>query len=386
MRVEALALEDFRNYRKAAVEFAGGLNWIVGRNAQGKTNLLEAVHCLSGLGSPRAPDAAVVRNDAERALLHAGVRRQTRVVRVDVEIRPGRGTRALVNKVAVPGTRSLAELTVCVFFGPDELALVKGGPDLRRSFLDDLAVKLRPARFGLKRELDRVLRQRNALLKGASRPLGPAATGTLEVWDESLCRVGAAVTVARLEVLRQLLPHVQKRYSAISRTGGVELQYSSSWVDEEVLNAPLGVGETDEKDLHDALARELVRMRSRELERGISLVGPHRDDVVVSLTSGDARSPQTVDARAFASQGEQRTCALAVKLAEYDLITETLDEEPILLLDDVFSELDPMRRQSLAREVRSASQALISSADPSADAPGGDRVVEVVAGELRVRG
>jgi DNA replication and repair protein RecF len=165
VRVDEVALEDFRNYERARVDFGAGLNLVVGRNAQGKTNLLEAVYCLGGLGSPRSPDVALVRTGSERALVHGRVLRGARRVAIDLEIRPGRGTRALVNKSAASGGRALAEVTTAVFFGPDELSLIKGSPEGRRRFLDELVVKLRPARDGLRREWERVLRQRNALLR-----------------------------------------------------------------------------------------------------------------------------------------------------------------------------------------------------------------------------
>ena len=206
MRVDRLVLEDFRNYTLARAEFDPGLNLIVGRNAQGKTNLLEGIYCLSGLGSPRGPDSTLVRDGAERALIHAEVARGERRIEADLEIRPGRGTRALVNKTPVPGLGALSELIVSVFFGPDELSLIKGSPEGRRRFLDDLVVKVRPTREGLRREWERTLKQRNALLKSAPRSAGPQVLETLEVWDEALCRTGAALTAARLSVLADLMP------------------------------------------------------------------------------------------------------------------------------------------------------------------------------------
>ena len=172
MRVDRLVLEDFRNYEREEIDLSGGLNLVVGRNAQGKTNLLEAIYCIGGFGSPRGPDATLVREGAERALVHADVTRGERTVHVDLEYRPGRGMRALLNGTAVPGVRSLRELTAAVFFGPDELSLIKGSPDGRRRFLDELVVKLRPARDTIKREWDRVLKQRNALLRSAPRAEG----------------------------------------------------------------------------------------------------------------------------------------------------------------------------------------------------------------------
>lgn len=384
MRVDELALEDFRNYERAHLELAPGLNLVVGRNAQGKTNLLESIYCLSGLGSPRSSDAALVRDGCERALLHARVGRGTRTVRVDLEIRPGRGTRALVNKTPVPGIRRLAETVTTVFFGPDELSLIKGSPDGRRRFLDDLVVKLRPAREGLRREWERVLRQRNALLRSMPRQGDPArsASSTLEVWDEALCRTGAAVAAARLEALGRLGPPADRRYGAIAGGGRMTLTYESGWLPGTENLSSEELTAADETRLRAALEAALEATRPKEIERGISLVGPQRDDVVVRL-GADA----VLDARVFASQGDQRTGALALKLAEYDLLCDALGEAPVMLLDDVLSELDPARRAWLVEAVQELGQVLVSSAEAGAtEAARAQLVVEVDAGKLAVRG
>ena len=370
MRVDALALEDWRNYERQSVELSPGLNLVVGANAQGKTNLLEAVHCLSGFGSPRAADAALVRHGAERALLHASVERRGRSVRIDLEVRPGKGSRALLNKTPVQ-TRLLGDVCVSVFFGPDELSLVKGSPDGRRRFLDELIVKLRPARDGLRREFERTLKQRNALLKSAPRGGGSSTvSATLDVWDAALARAGAGLTAARLEALAGLIPLVAKRYAEVAGAGTLTLEYASSWIGE---NPP-----PDAASLEDRLREAIAGARPREIERGLSLVGPQRDDVSVSLGG--------VDARVFASQGDQRTCALALKLAEHDLLSDALGEEPVLLLDDVFSELDPSRRGWLADAVRSIGQTLVSTAEPVAlDALSPGATFEVAAGVVMPR-
>lgn len=378
MRTDRLILEDFRNYKRETAEFAPGLNVVVGHNAQGKTNLLEAVYCLGGLGSPRAPDASLVRDGAERALLHGLVERTGRVVQVDLEIVPGRGTRALINGASTAGTRALRELSVAVFFGPDELSLIKGSPEGRRRFLDDLVVKLKPAREGLRREWERVLKQRNALLKSAPRTGGasPSARATLEVWDESLARTGAEVTAARLEALGLLSPYAAKRYKAIAGGGRMELSYTSTWLKPSARDAP------DAAVIRERLLRSIDEMRARELERGMSLVGPQRDDVTVRLASASGGTG-LMDARQFASQGDQRTCALALKLGEHDLLTEALGDTPVLLLDDVFSELDPARRAWLADVVRDTGQTLLSAAEPGAvEAADADRVIVVRGGSL----
>lgn len=379
MRVDRLGLEDFRNYDRADVVFVPGLNLIVGANAQGKTNLLEAIYCLTGFASPRAVDAVLVRSDEEQAIVHGDVSRGERSTRIDLEIRPGRGRRALVNRAALPKGRALGEVLAAVFFGPDELALVKGSPGERRRFLDELVVKLRPARETLRKEWERVLRQRNALLRSGDARYGP--TEELDVWDDAFVRAGTALTVARLDALRALAPHAAERYGSIAGAGSIELAYASSWLAEEPVPA---LTDTTEEEIARRLRAALSDARGRELERGQSVVGPQRDDVSVVLTMSDARR---VEARTHASQGDQRTAALALKLAEHDVLTEELGEQPVLLLDDVFSELDPTRRAWLAKAVSEIDQALVTTtAAEDLDLTDVKAVFEVAAGQVSRRG
>ena len=375
MRVVALGLRDFRNFERAELQLGPELNLIVGHNAQGKTNLLEAVYCLGGLGSPRSADPVLVRDGSERAVLHARIARAHREVRIDMELRPRRGTRVLINGAAAP-PGALPDACTSVFFGPDELSLIKGAPDGRRRFVDDVVVKLRPARQDLRRQWERVLRQRNALLKSA--PRGTSFDDTLDVWDESFARVGAALAAARLEVLGRLLPYVRKRYEEIAG-GNLDLEYESGWMAKGPAPAA-----PDEPELRAQLTNAVREVRTRELERGVSLVGPQRDDVCIRLRSDHAGATGLLDARAYASQGDQRTAALALKLAESDLLFDALAERPILLLDDVFSELDPRRREWLSDAVRNrGQQVLLSSAEPGGIAVSpADVVVEVRAGRI----
>lgn len=380
MHVERLALEDFRNYARAVAEFTPGLNLIVGRNAQGKTNLLEAAYCLSGLSSPRAPDPILVRRDSESAFIHADITRSARTVHVDLEIRSGRGRRIQLNGAALPRGRSLGEVLVAVYFGPDELALVKGSPSGRRRFLDELVLKLRPTLEGVPREWERVLKQRNALLKAARSGRAENHDG-LEVWDDAFCRAGAEVAAARLDALNSLKPLAAARYEAVAGTGAMELDYSSSWIEDDLL-AAAGAGEpVTREQLAASLGRRLRELRHAELERGMSLAGPQRDDVIVRLDAPDGPA----DARSHASQGDQRTCALALKLGEQDLLSEVLEDRPLLLLDDVFSELDPTRRAWLAKSVQEMGQTLLTAtAVDEIDVTGIERVFAVEAGEITV--
>jgi DNA replication and repair protein RecF len=383
MQVGELALEDFRNYEKEKISFTGGINLVLGANAQGKTNLLEAVHCLSGLGSPRSPDAALIREGAEAGLLHGQATRAGSHLRIDMELRHGRGIRTLINKSPTARARSLAQLPVAVFFGPDELSLVKGSPEGRRRFIDDLVAKLRPARDALRRELEKVLRQRNALLRALRRDGGAAGASELEPWDQALQRTGARLVIARLHALGQLVPFAAKRYDEIAGGGRLEISYVSSYLPAEVALAGMSDPATiDEDAIAALLAGRMEELQVPELERGVTLVGPQRDDLSVQLVSAGGG---LMDARSFASQGDQRTSALALKLGEQDLLTDFLGEAPILLLDDVFSELDPNRRRWLAAAVQGRGQVLVSSADPvSAAEAEPDRVVVVSSGRLRI--
>jgi DNA replication and repair protein RecF len=387
LHVGALSLEDFRNYSSGAVEFAEGLNLVVGRNAQGKTNLLEAVYCLSGLGSPRGPDGTLVRKGAERALLHADVTRRAREIHIDMEIRPGRGTRALINKSPIAATKALGELAVSVFFGPDELSLVKGSPDGRRRFLDDLVIKLRPARQAIRKEWERTLKQRNALLRKFPKHGAVPASDRdqLAVWNEAFYRAGAALARERLAALAALLPYAQARYQEVAGGGALSLTYVSSWLPEDRAREVVAGDAISDDELAALLAERVDYLAQREIERGATLVGPQRDDVSVLLMDRTPGEGELLEARSYASQGDQRTAALALKLAEHDLLTAELDEPPILLLDDVFSELDPARRMWLREAVRGAGQTILSSAEMETWAGfGAERVYEVTAGEVRL--
>jgi DNA replication and repair protein RecF len=265
------------------------------------------------------------------------------------------------------------------------LSLVKGSPDGRRAFLDELAGNLRPARAHVRRDWERVLKQRNALLKSAPHGAGARPSRlTLDVWDANLCRTGAALTAARLETLGRLLPYARKRYEAVAGAGRISLSYVSEWAREETVEQGMvAPGPALEKQLEGQLAKALDEVRARELERGVSLVGPQRDDVEVAVgTDGGL-----LDARTQGSQGDQRTCALALKLAEHDLLSDALGQDPILLLDDVFSELDPERRVWLADVVRGMGQVLITSAEPGVVASvSPSSVLRVVAGTVLAEG
>lgn len=354
MHVTHLSLVDFRSYEAVEVGLEPGVTSFVGRNGQGKTNLLEAVDYVATLGSHRvAADPPLVRRGADRAVLRATVAREERRLLVELEINPGRANRARLNRAPLPRPREVLGALRAVLFAPLDLALVRGDPAERRRFLDELLVARAPRFAAVRADYDRVLRQRNALLKSA----GPAGRGrgrsgslpTLDVWDTHLARAGAELLAGRLDLLDALRPLVDKAYDAVSRGGGpTGLEYRAS-LDPAV---PLVA---DRDALAAALLAELAQVRPAELDRGVSLVGPHRDDLALSL--GD------LPARGYASHGESWSLALALRLAAYELLRAE-GGEPVLLLDDVFAELDTGRRARLAELVAPAEQVLVTAAVP----------------------
>jgi DNA replication and repair protein RecF len=359
--VTALGLLDFRSYQQAEVQLQAGVTAFVGPNGQGKTNLVEAIHYTATLGSHRvASDAPLVRAGAPRAIVRTEIRSDhERDLIVELEINPGRANRARVNRSPVPRPREELGLLRTVLFAPEDLALVKGDPSERRRFLDELLTLRSPRMAGVRQDYDRVLKQRNSLLRSASQARRQnrtsAAEGqlrTLEVWDSNLARVGSELLATRLELLESLRPLVSSAYDAVARgKGDARLEYKSS-----VLLEP---GVTSREQLADVLLAAVQEKRRDELERGVSLVGPHRDDVVLGL--GD------LPAKGYASHGESWSFALALRLASYELLRAD-GGEPVLILDDVFAELDTQRRDRLAELVAPAEQVLVTAA-VGADVP-----------------
>ncbi|GAA3079405.1 DNA replication and repair protein RecF [Kribbella aluminosa] len=361
MYVTALGLLDFRSYPQAEVQLDPGVTAFVGPNGHGKTNLVEAIHYTATLGSHRvANDAPLVRAGATRAIVRTEIRSQyDRDVVVELEINPGKANRARINRSPVPRPREVLGLLRTVLFAPEDLALVKGDPSERRRFLDELLTLRAPRMAGVRQDYDRVLKQRNSLLRSASQARRQnrtsAAEGqlrTLEVWDSHLARSGAELLATRLELLEALRPLVSSSYDAVARgKGDARLEYKSS-----VLLEP---GVVSREQLEDVLLAAVQEKRLDELERGVSLVGPHRDDVVLGL--GD------LPAKGYASHGESWSFALALRLASYELLRAD-GGEPVLILDDVFAELDSQRRDRLAELVAPAEQVLVTAA-VGADVP-----------------
>ena len=376
MRVRHLSLVDFRSYPTAEVPIDAGPSVFVGPNGQGKTNLMEAIGYVATLGSHRVgTDAPMVRAGATSAVIRTAIVRDDRELVAELEIVPGRANRAKLNRTQVRPREVLGALRM-VMFAPEDLALVRGDPSERRRYLDELLVARTPRYAGVRADYERVLKQRNALLKTAGMARRAGSSGdlrTLDVWDNHLAVHGAELLAGRLELVAALQPFVVKGYDSVSLGAGPAIStYKCSALDEGEQVEDL----TPEKDLLTArLLAALARARQSEVERGITLVGPHRDDLVLQL--GD------LPAKGYASHGESWSYALALKLAAYDLLCSD-GGQPMLILDDVFAELDGGRRDRLAELVAPAEQVLVTAAVPD-DVPEnlqGARY-DVAAGEVR---
>lgn len=351
MYVRHLALHDFRSWSAVDLELAPGRTIFVGPNGFGKTNLVEALWYCATLGSHRVgTDAPLVRAGAERAVVSAIVVNEGRELAVDIEIAAGRANKARLNRSPVRSTREVLGAVRAVLFAPEDLALVRGDPAERRRYLDELATLRRPTIAGVRADYDKILKQRTALLKSASgaRFRGDnAVLETLDVWDGHLAVYGAQLMAARLELVNQLGPEVEKAYQLLapaSRPAAIAYRPSIEVADPDA---------ADIEYLEAALLAGLAGRRTAELERGVCLVGPHRDDLELRL--GDQ------PAKGFASHGESWSMALALRLAAYELLRAE-GSEPVLILDDVFAELDDSRRRALAGVAASAEQVLVTAA------------------------
>ncbi|MER7080353.1 DNA replication and repair protein RecF [Saccharopolyspora kobensis] len=366
MYVRHLQVTDFRSWPHADLALEPGITVLVGSNGQGKTNLVEAVGYVATLGSHRvASDAPLVRDGTSRAVVRAAVVNGGRELLVELEITPGKANRARINRGAAGKPRDVLGILRTVLFAPEDLAIVRGDPGERRRFLDELLVARAPRYAGVRSDYERVLKQRSALLKSAGaarRGGGKADLRTLEVWDGHLARFGAELLAGRLDLVAAIAPHVTSSYANVAATDEASapsgrvahVRYRSSLGE----SLPEGCGEpmgeaADVDELEAALLAELARVRPQEIERGVSLVGPHRDDLELLL--GD------LPAKGYASHGESWSFVLALRLASYHLLTED-GAEPVLILDDVFAELDRRRRARLAELVAGAEQVLVTAA------------------------
>jgi DNA replication and repair protein RecF len=355
-----LQVTDFRSWPQADLALEPGPTVLVGQNGRGKTNLLEAIGYVATLGSHRvATDAPLIRHGCERALVRVAVVNDDRELTVELEITAGRANRARVNRGAVGRPRDVLGILRTVLFSPEDLALVRGDPGERRRFLDELLVLRAPRYAGVRADYEKVLKQRNALLKTAGkRRTGredPYALSTLEVWDDHLAVAGAELLAARLNLVADLAPYAAAAYMGVapdSRPAKITYRSSLGAAIPETYGVPEGE-RAQPGVLKDVLLKALGEARKAELERGISLVGPHRDELELIL--GEA------PAKGYASHGESWSFALALRLGSYELLRGEAGE-PVLLLDDVFAELDRKRRARLAEVATSAEQVLVTAA------------------------
>ncbi|MER6197914.1 DNA replication/repair protein RecF [Streptomyces sp. NPDC001586] len=361
MHVSHLSLADFRSYARAEVPLDPGVTAFVGPNGQGKTNLVEAIGYLATLGSHRvSADAPLVRMGADRAIIRAAVTQGERRQLVELELNPGRANRARINRSSQVKPRDVLGIVRTVLFAPEDLALVKGDPGERRKFLDELVTARSPRMAAVRSDYERVLKQRNTLLKSAAmaRRHGGRSMdmSTLDVWDQHLARAGAELLAQRLDLIATLLPLADKAYEQLAPGGGpLGLAYKSS------AGEPVDSGTARTREaLYEVLLAALADVRKQEIERGVTLVGPHRDDVLLRLGE--------LPAKGYASHGESWSYALALRLASYELLRSE-GSEPVLILDDVFAELDARRRERLAELVAPGEQVLVTAAVED-DVPG----------------
>jgi DNA replication and repair protein RecF len=360
MHVKHLTLSNFRNYSTVELPLATGINLLVGKNGQGKTNLVEAIFYAATLGSHRVSGyLPLIKQGESKAIIRLLARFEDRENLLELELNTEGANRARINKSDASRVRDILGYVNAVIFSPEDLDIVKRDPSNRRAFIDELIVQLTPRMAGVYTDYERVLKQRNSLLKSA-RNLTASASGlsTLESWDQSLIRIGSEIVSARFDITSRLIPFLQEAYAAIAdekNDPSIKIKSSlfSNDVDSDSPDAFLTTG--DREEIEKLFQQRLAEVRNKELERGITLVGPHRDDLLLLLG--------TLPAKGYISHGESWSYALALKLASADLIRKDARAgDPVLILDDVFAELDSTRRSRLAALVSHNEQVIITAA------------------------
>ncbi|MFM2277518.1 MAG: hypothetical protein RIT12_914 [Actinomycetota bacterium] len=360
MHVKHLTLSNFRNYSTVELPLATGINLLVGKNGQGKTNLAEAIFYAATLGSHRVSGyLPLIKQGESKAIIRLLARFEDRENLLELELNTEGANRARINNYDASRVRDILGYVNAVIFSPEDLDIVKRDPSNRRVFIDELIVQLTPRMAGVYTDYERVLKQRNSLLKSA-RNLTASASGlsTLESWDQSLIRIGSEIVSARFDITSRLIPFLQEAYSAIADEKNdpsikMKSSLSSNDVDSDSPDAFLTTG--DREEIEKLFQQRLADVRNKELERGITLVGPHRDDLLLLLG--------TLPAKGYISHGESWSYALALKLASADLIRKDARAgDPVLILDDVFAELDSTRRSRLAALVSHNEQVIITAA------------------------
>jgi DNA replication and repair protein RecF len=367
MFIKHLSLASFRNYKNAEIALQPGVNLLVGPNGQGKTNLVEAIRYLSTLSSHRvAGYLPLIKQDEPQAAVRAMASHEDRDILVELELNRDSPNKARVNKAPVPRVRDILGIVNSVTFAPEDLDIVKRDPTNRRAFIDELVVQVWPRFAGVYSDYDRVLKQRNTLLKTA-RQTGAkgSALSTLDAWDQSLVSYGSEIIAARVDLVERLRPHLFEAYQSIAianneprilvKSSLLGTAIPSGWGDDDDSEDLEYIQTADRTEIEALYSAKLATVRAKELERGITLVGPHRDDLVLMLG--------TLPAKGYASHGESWSYALALRLASIALLrAETRTGDPILILDDVFAELDAGRRARLAGMVAGNEQVLITAA------------------------
>lgn len=356
MRVVHLGLTDFRNYEALEVEFDSDVNLLVGANGQGKTNIVEAIAYLATFTSHRvANDTALVRAGTDRAVIRSQISNGERTLGLDVQINPGRANRAQVNRTPLKRTRDALGIVRCVMFAPEDLSLVKGDPAARRRFLDSLLIQITPRYAGVISDYDKTLRQRNSLLRTAAKahPAERASLhSTLDVWNDRLIEFGADLQAGRSALVNALQQPTADAYATVTPVrNAVDLQYQA---------ARLGPATTRE-EFAAALQEALQEVRAEEVARGVTVVGPHRDELELRLND--------LPARGYASHGESWSLALSLRLASYQILRDDAAGDPVLILDDVFAELDEQRRRRLADVTRTGEGQIFVTAAVATDVP-----------------
>ncbi len=351
MWVQALQLDSFRSYNEVLIEFSPGVNIFIGQNGQGKTNIVEAIYYLATLTSHRvASEIPLVSSGKTSAVIRARINEEDRAVAIDLEITPGKTNRAKLNGSLLPRVRDILGIVRVIMFAPEDLALVKGDPSERRNFIDQTLTQRTPRFSGVKTDYEKVLRQRNALLKSFNRE---NVDSTLEVWNEQLAKLGAEITHTRIQFIRDLKPFIRNRYHSIS---GAEKAVSSSEILLDYQSKYLTGSNIEiltQSEIENLILEELATRKKDELIRGVTLVGPHRDELFIGLGE--------LPLKGYASHGESWSASLALRVASADVLKAD-GIEPILILDDVFAELDVMRRATILELTKNAPQVFITAA------------------------
>ena len=360
MHVKHLTLSNFRNYSTVELPLAQGINLLVGKNGQGKTNLAEAIFYSATLSSHRVSGyLPLIKQGETKSIIRLLARFEDRENLLELELNTECSNRARINKSETPRVRDVLGYVNAVIFSPEDLDIVKRDPSNRRAFIDELIVQLTPRMAGVYSDYERVLKQRNTLLKSA-RNMSASASGlsTLDSWDQSLVRIGSEIIAARFDITARLAPYLEAAYAAIAddkNDPSIRIKSSLSTNDVDSTDSESFLNTGDRQEIEKLFQDRLAEVRGKEMERGITLVGPHRDDLLLLLG--------TLPAKGYISHGESWSYALALKLASADLIRKDARAgDPVLILDDVFAELDSTRRSRLASLVSHNEQVIITAA------------------------